>query len=150
MEITLKNLKINKAFSKETICFMADVYVDGVKCGYAENDGNGGSTNIGSYIDKHDLFNNAVVFCKNLPTKPMDLEFFIGGLVDAELSCKKIKADCAKGICYGTKQQYNIVFWKKFSIAKMMESPNGRVVLTKKINELKAKGETILNTNLNF
>lgn len=46
MNITLKKLRIVERLSQETTCFTADVYVDGVKAGTAENHGQGGPTNI--------------------------------------------------------------------------------------------------------
>lgn len=42
--ITLKALKLNLTFSRETYCFTAKVYANGKDVGYAENDGNGGCT----------------------------------------------------------------------------------------------------------
>jgi hypothetical protein len=44
MKIELKNVKINLTFSEETIMFKADVVINGVVAGEAENDGRGGST----------------------------------------------------------------------------------------------------------
>jgi len=50
MEITIKNLKVIKALSEETLCFTATVYVDGKKAGTASNRGFGGMTDV--YLDK--------------------------------------------------------------------------------------------------
>lgn len=50
MEITLKNLKVAKFMSHETTCFQATIYVDGKKAGFAENEGQGGCTNV--HLDK--------------------------------------------------------------------------------------------------
>ena len=44
MKLELKNVKINEAFSEETLMFKADLYVNGKKIAYAENDGRGGCT----------------------------------------------------------------------------------------------------------
>jgi hypothetical protein len=41
MKIELKNVKINKMFSEETTCFIADVFINGKKTAYAKNDGRG-------------------------------------------------------------------------------------------------------------
>ena len=46
MEIELKKVKICKFMSEETLCYEAEVWVDGEKAGYAENEGHGGSTNV--------------------------------------------------------------------------------------------------------
>lgn len=69
MKIELKNLKINLAFSEETLMFKADVYVDGVKCAYASNDGCGGCTSIHPYEGKRDLFRKANEYAESLPSK---------------------------------------------------------------------------------
>lgn len=46
MKITLKSLKIAKFMSQETLCYSANVYVDGIKAGYVENDGHGGCSSL--------------------------------------------------------------------------------------------------------
>lgn len=43
-QITLKSLKLNLTFSRETYCFTTKAYVNGKDVGYAENDGHGGCT----------------------------------------------------------------------------------------------------------
>lgn len=47
MKIELRNVKINLSFSQETLCFTANIYVDGKKVGWAQNEGNGGSCSYG-------------------------------------------------------------------------------------------------------
>ncbi len=42
--ITLKSLKLNLTFSRETYCFTTKILLDGKDIGYAENDGHGGCT----------------------------------------------------------------------------------------------------------
>jgi hypothetical protein len=44
MKIELKRFTTNTRLSQETTAFAADVWVDGKKVGYAENDGHGGCT----------------------------------------------------------------------------------------------------------
>lgn len=44
MKIVLKKLSVNNRLSEETICFSADLWIDGKKAGYASNRGHGGST----------------------------------------------------------------------------------------------------------
>jgi len=43
-KLELKKVKIFLPGSQETICFTADIYANGKKVGYAENDGHGGCT----------------------------------------------------------------------------------------------------------
>ena len=76
MDIQIKNIKINKSFSEETICFTADVYVNGVKTAYARNDGRGGSTHYCSYHkpnNDRDL-HQAEAYAKSLPSTVIDLD----------------------------------------------------------------------------
>lgn len=42
--VTLKNLKLNLTFSRETYCFTTKAYINGTDIAYAENDGHGGCT----------------------------------------------------------------------------------------------------------
>ena len=42
--ITLKSLKLNLTFSRETYCFTTKAYINGKDVAYAENDGHGGCT----------------------------------------------------------------------------------------------------------
>ena len=46
MEITLKNLKVAKFMSQDTLCYQATIYVDGKKAGTVENEGHGGCSNV--------------------------------------------------------------------------------------------------------
>lgn len=40
--VELRNVKMSKSFSRETLCFQAAVYIDGVRSSMVENDGHGG------------------------------------------------------------------------------------------------------------
>jgi len=44
MKIELKNLKISKALSQETLAFTANLYIDGKKVAVASNSGQGGGS----------------------------------------------------------------------------------------------------------
>lgn len=46
LSVELKKLQIVTRMSQETICFVADVYVNGKRAGTAENEGHGGNTNV--------------------------------------------------------------------------------------------------------
>jgi len=82
MKIELKNIKVNKMFSEETTCFIADVFINGKKTAYAKNDGRGGNTNIQPYVGMSldEVYN----FCKTLPKKfgyPQTLDYLIDDLL---------------------------------------------------------------------
>lgn len=50
MKVELKRFTTNARLSQETTAFAADVWVDGKKAGFAENDGHGGNTMV--HMDK--------------------------------------------------------------------------------------------------
>ena len=54
----------------------------------------------------------------------------------------------SNGICYGTKQAYSICTWGKHTIEDMLKSKQGREVIAAKLNEIRFKGQVVLNTNL--
>lgn len=63
MKIELRNIKHSKFASRETDCFQATVYVDGVKKGTVENDGWGGPN---SY-HPNTLWQELDAYAKSLP-----------------------------------------------------------------------------------
>ena len=164
MDIKLKNVKIGLAFSEETICFNADIYVNGVKAGYAKNDGHGGCTFYNAYENKRDLIEQAEKHCLTLPpyvsgtfTLPMNLEMFIDNIIDDEVNKKEVAkfekkkvTAMAKNLIFnkGEKDRFSMIAWKGVTIAQMVSVPNGKDILSKKIAELKKDGYTILNTNI--
>ena len=69
MKIELKNFKFYDRLSKGTYCFQANIWVDGVKCGTAENRGIGGETdysNDGTEASRQ-LIKLAETYCLTLP-----------------------------------------------------------------------------------
>lgn len=162
MKIELKSLKINLTFSEETTMFKANIYVNGKKVGYAENNGRGGSTNIQPF-DKQcsDILNKANEYCKTLPPIEygnmkidMDLEHFVDNIVNDEANkkedekyVKQLNRNCEKGICFGSENKYSIIKWK-IPICEMINHNKGKTILTMKLKELVANGETILNKNI--
>jgi hypothetical protein len=174
MKIELKNVKINLTFSEETIMFKADVVINGVVAGEAENDGRGGSTfySAKTYDVKKqqflsdaerqrnkELVKQAEEFCKTLPPirveeydfeYDMTLEHFIDNLIDEELNKKeqkKLEKKMETTIMWG-KPKGNSYMQVKFKVplAKIpLAQLQGFVDKYKK--EFKA-GDVFLNTNL--
>ena len=68
MKLELKNVKINETFSEETLMFMADLFVDGKKVGYANNDGRGGCTSYNAYENQRQALAKAEAFALTLPS----------------------------------------------------------------------------------
>lgn len=167
MKLELKNVKINQAFSEETLMFKADLYVNGKKVAYASNDGRGGCTFYREYsIELRPLLAQVEAYCKTLPSEfhtygnktieiKSNLEHWIDNIVynisnkkeQAKFEKKKNK-DMLTHIIYGSENEYKRVGWGKYTIEQLLNRNEGREVIKRKINELVAKGETILNTNL--
>ncbi len=153
MKIELKKISISLSLSEETIAFTADIYVNGVKAGYARNGGTGGSTHSTPY---EGMFTTLQAAEKFLATQSKEETFdgylndFIDIIIDGEVKKKesaKLAKQFEKGIVYGNESEYRIVSWK-LSIAELLKHPQGLDILTKKVNALRLAGETILNTNL--
>ena len=69
MQIELKNFRFYDRLSEETYCFTANIWVNGTKCGSAENRGYGGETeyhNEGTEESKK-LLKQAEEYCLKLP-----------------------------------------------------------------------------------
>lgn len=99
MIIELKRFTTNARLSQETTAFAADVWVDGKKAGFAENDGHGGNTMVHldpSVRDAVETYGKTLV--------PEEYRSFTGGaewlvdqLVEAELT-RRAEASFAKRI----------------------------------------------------
>jgi hypothetical protein len=174
MKIEIKNVKINNSFSEETICFTADIFVDGKKTGYARNDGRGGCTHYSSYHkpnNDHDL-RQAEAYAKTLPStshefmgKTMVLESNLESLIDemvyvidnkreADKFQKKIQKACETSIVYGIPNSGGfkaISFHGKPKFANLTNTIQGIDAIKKLVERVKKEmkdGEVILNTNI--
>ena len=171
MKIELKKININTRMSEETVCFSADIYVDGINIGYASNRGQGGSTDYRANNNHAStmLMVKAEKFCASLPpiqfgeelgggSYPNSLEYFIDDLIYAEEKrkdalkfSKQMKKDMLKGIIFGTMAGYRIITWKGHTIESLMRHPQGPAAIKKAIAKIKLElrdGQRILNTNL--
>lgn len=161
MKIELKNIKINLTFSDETTMFMADVYVNGKKTAYANNDGRGGCTFYNSYHapNNDEDLRQAEAFCKALPPirseelnfeYDMNLEHFIDNLIEDELEKKekkKLEKKMLDTIMWGKPNGHSYTQVKfKVTLAKV---PTARLqeIVDKYKKEFKS-GDVFLNTNL--
>jgi hypothetical protein len=59
-----------------------------------------------------------------------------------------MKKNMLTNICYGSNTSYKMIGWKGVTIAQMLTHPIHRQTLLSKLNELKNRGENILNTNI--
>ena len=162
--VSLKNIKFSEFMSEETNCFKSDIYFDGKKVAYCSNDGRGGSTYCTPYQGQKELFNEMLDYCNSLPdiiyqgiTLKSDLELVVDELFEEFLKAKdekKFEKNFDKGICYGTKEQYAILTFKRggksITIKDIMKSEDGKAHLTKTCKQLVKDGHTILNTNITY
>lgn len=170
MKIEVKNLKVNLAFSEETICFKADIWINGIKCCYAENGGYGGATSVHTYgtaLSKT-LYNQAQQYFSEQPKtvvtyhdktweQEQNLENFIDDYVheyvkkkEDEKFTKKIQKDMIKGLVMSNDnlRTYRIISWKNKTLADILQLPNSNQLLSNEIAKAKQEGYTIYNTNL--
>lgn len=172
MKIELKNLKINLAFSEETTNFIADIFVDGIKVGYAKNDGQGGCTGYHPYEGMNDLLHQAEDHAKTLPSIFYDfgkekreiksnLEMVIDGLVEDSLNAKekmkhqkKLLKSMEKNIVWGKPNGDSFKQWgfnTKHTLKELLAVPHGKEAVAKLFDKVKAQleeGEEIFNKDL--
>ena len=172
MEINVKNVKINQAFSEETLCFTADVFVNGKKTAHAKNDGRGGCTWYHAYPNMHEVLKQAETHAKSLPSHKekigdkeisidMNLELVIDELIYAisnkkefEKHEKKLNKLMETNICYGRpdKSSYSYVGFKgNPKISDLAKTEKGKVAIANLIEYVKPKmkaWEIIYNTNI--
>ena len=164
MEIEIKKIQINQRLSQETLCFSADIFINGTKAGVAKNHGYGGSTDyhhLGTDTSRM-LIKNAEKYAASLPhrksdisdrTFPITLCSLIDNIVYKYDNDKKQAKDFEKGICFGVRggMGYKIFGYKGMKISKELLTPQGRIDVAKLIADAKLKlkpNEEILNTNL--
>jgi hypothetical protein len=168
MKIELKNVKVNEAFSEETTCFIADVFINGKKVAHAKNDGRGGCTDYYPYEGQRELLNLAEDFCKRLPKEKVDfggtihefaqsLESVIDNLLfekEKEKEQKKIEKLCENNIVWGKPNgmSYKMLSFKgKIKFADVKKTIQGQKALERLVDRVKGElkeGEEIFNKNL--
>lgn len=162
MKIEVKNIKVNLSFSEETICFKADVYVDGKKVMYAENDGNGGMTNVMPYgIENKKVYQDAhdylVSISKDEYARTYPLEDLVDDVIDDYVKEKEEKKFIAKRdkdaqkylvIYKDDEYSYSRINWGKYTIDELLKVDNGRNAIRNSIAKYKGMGYKIYNTNI--
>jgi hypothetical protein len=173
MDIQLKGLYVSEKMSEETTAFKANLYINNIKAGYADNDGRGGMTFYHSEGEKGKrLIAEAEEWCKKLPPKvldgfegndkytlPMNLEHFIDDLVADHLDQKykmqfqrKMEKVMANGILVGIPDKEYRAWSFKVPLAMVLQSPAGiksvRKLIQEKIIPNMKEEEKFLNTNI--
>lgn len=113
MKIELKNLKVAKFLSEETVAFTATLYVDGKKVGSVNNNGQGGPNNICIDHSKYPgLQEKMEEYAASLPDVPssvgplkMDLDFHISLLVEQQEDANFWKRKLKKAVYFRLKDQ---------------------------------------------
>lgn len=103
MKFELKNIHVNTRFSRETNCFQANIYADGVQVGTTENNGNGGSDNL-HIQDKavyEELQKQSLVAHPDFAKHPSSaIECFISDMLEKWEEEKQYRRWCKKMLCF--------------------------------------------------
>lgn len=147
MEIEIKGLRTNKAFSEETTCYQATIYVDGKAAFAASNDGHGGCDfyrPLPGYDGPSEkeisdwLKANKEPMVSHGMTLEYDLELFVGELIEA-IDRQKTLARMLKS---------KIVVMIEHEGAPALASYPARFGPTpENIAKIAAKGEKVVNGN---
>ena len=175
MKIELKNFKHYDRLSEETMCFVGNIWVNGIKCGYAENSGKGGCTSYHHDCTEQsrELIRQAEEYCLKLPPivykssisdKDIEIDMNLTNYIDdlcCELVKKKEKDAIAKklnkemqkailiGIDNGTDITYQAIAFK-LPLREMWENypDHFKLTLKNKLEKYADKGYKLLNTNI--
>lgn len=162
MKIEVKNIKTNMAFSEETICFKADVYVNGKKVMYAENDGHGGMTSIHPYgIENRKVYQDAEEYLRSIETdeysKKYPLEYLVDDVIDDYVNERERKKFIAKRnkdaekylvIYKDDEYSYSKITWGKYTIQELLKVEKGREAIRNSIVKYTEMGYKIFNKNI--
>jgi hypothetical protein len=160
MKIELKRISVNERMSDETTMFIADLYIDGKKVGFCQNNGCGGSTYYhGSSIENNELIRKCEEYCKTLPKvkfRDMEWEQSLEGVIDElvekhleQKDEKKRQKMMEKSIMFGVPNGYS---YRRISWGKKLLSEIPHIVLQQTVDKIRHEhckdGVVILNTNL--
>lgn len=173
MKIELKSIYHSVQLSQETEAFTANLYINGVHAGYAQNEGHGGNTDYKAKDEKgRELIRQAEEYCKTLLqieypadkymgafSVDMDLEHFIDDLLNkfvekkemAKLNAKLNKA-MLNSIVYGIPNRAVWSIAYKLPLVNVLAHPKGPQSVLQTIKDSilpKLKdGNKLLNTNI--
>jgi len=169
MNIELKSFKHYQKLSDETYCFTANIYVNGIKCGTAENRGIGGETDYSSdrRMGSDELIKQAEQYCLGLTSETlvmgdrtitlnMNLCNYIDNFVDRlvkakykEKDAQKLRKEMLSGILIGDDEKYAKIGFKIPLSDVMAKHPE---YFQKTLKEMLVKyskdGSRLLNTNI--
>ena len=158
MKIELKKIAFYERMSEETNAFTCDVYVNGIKTGYAKNDGQGGSTYIHSYEGKSLLLHEAESYAEAQPpiqvtfanhTHPIKvtLDLLIDKMVEEHVKAKlnknfekKIQKACEVSIVWGVPNSgsfHAIPFQGKPKLSEISKTMQGQAAIKTLVEKIK-------------
>lgn len=159
MKIELKNFKHYDRLSEETLCFVGNIWVNGIKCGYAENSGKGGCANYhheGTEISR-ELIRDAEGFCESNKTTLYnfldDLACQMASKKERDAIAKKLNKEMQKAILIGIDNGNEIAYQTitfKLPLREMWENypDHFKLTLKNKLEKYAEKGYKLLNTNI--
>ena len=171
MKIELKQIKYSDWASEETSCFQANIYLNGKKVGFCNNDGKGGCTSYNRINGvSYEVIHEMETYCEGLPplvydsnlhegrkcTIKMTLEHFLDDLFYDYLKAKdkakfdkKIAKEMLKSIVIGTDNEYRTIGFK-LPLQEMWENypDHFKLTLKNKLEKYKKQGYRLLNTNI--
>lgn len=170
MKIELKNIKVSEIMSEETTAFVADIFVDGVKAGYAKNDGHGGCTFYHAHEGKRELIAKAEAYLSKQPKiKVAGLSFELDSNLETKIDmlledylkekdkkkiAKKLEKAMIKSVVWGkpnSESFYTQGFKTPLTIEQLLAIPKGKTALENLYRRVKTElkeGEEIFNKNL--
>ena len=160
MKIELKNISFNERMSEETNCFIADLYINGVKAGQCQNQGHGGCTDYyGIEKRQTELIRQAEEYCKTLPDIDYgsfkiknNLEHTIDRLFENWLKTKeqnKMRRKMKTCILVGSPDEDRLNYGYYNFKRPLSSIPKAQLQASiERIKTKIPKGEVILNTNL--
>lgn len=153
MKLELKAVKYSATFSEETPCFKANLYIDGKKVAYVENDGRGGCTYYNAYSKElRPILEEAEAYAKTLPStmyRDIEIKSTLENVIDGLLNDWLLKKDMAKGLIYGkSKDMTYMITWKGITFKKLLVHPQGADLIKKAVKRVQSEGYTVFNTNL--
>jgi hypothetical protein len=163
MKIELKQIKYSDWASEETSCFQANIYLNGKKVGFCNNDGKGGCTSYNRVTGiSYEIIHEMETYCEGLPpivyesnlyedgkcVIKMTLEHYLDDLFYDYLKAK-MKKKMDKAILIGKEDSYRIISFK-MPLKDMWETHPQFFAQTLKesLDKYAVNGNTLLNNNI--
>jgi hypothetical protein len=162
MKIELKDIEVYDRISEETIAFVADLYINDFKAGYAKNEGRGGRTFYQGYnTEGYDLIRKAEAYCKTLPPQvfpaieqggqPYSIPMTLDDYIDDLVSKFQFERDMKRGILVGKSHSQYYVIEFNHPIEIIIKDRSGVDFIKQTVKDVIGRleeSQRILNTNL--